>query len=142
MVGGFYTAAAWRQPSSQAPQMSQSFSVMLALGFAAMLAVMLVGVSALRALFGQPGIISAAAIAGVLDVHAAAIAVALQVADGRLSADQAVLPVLVACSTSTGAKILFSTAAGTRQFSARVIPGLVLIAAAAWAGWWAICTLA
>ena len=118
--------------------MSQSFSVMLALGFAAMLSAMLVTVAALRAWFGEPGIISAAAVAGVMDVHAAAIAIAAQVADGRISAAQAVLPTLVACSTSTAAKILFAATAGTRQFSARVIPGLLLIIAAAWAGAWLV----
>ena len=137
MTGGFYTLRSWREPASEVPQMSQTFSLMLALGFATVLSIMLVGVSALRAWFGAAGINSAAAIAGVMDVHAAAIAIASQVASGQISASEAVIPILIACSTSTAAKILFSAATGTRQFSMRVIPGLILIAAAAWSASWA-----
>ena len=72
----------------------------------------------------------------VMDVHAAAIAIASQVAEGRISSNQAVLPLLVACSTSTAAKLLFAATTGTRAFAARVIPGLVVIVVAAWSGAW------
>ena len=121
--------------------MSQSFSVLLALGFAGVLSAMLIAVAALRVWFGELGLLSAAAVAGVMDVHAAAIAIAAQVADGRISANQAVVPTLVACTTSTAAKILFATTAGTRPFGMRVIPGLVLIVGAAWAGGWFVSAL-
>jgi len=134
-LGGFYMARAWRQPSSAAPEISQSFSIMLALGFAVIVSVMLIAISALRAWFGEIGLISAAAIGGALDLHAASIAVAAQVASGEISAAQAVVPILVASVSSTVAKILFSAAVGGRAFSLRVIPGLVLIVAAAWAGY-------
>lgn len=136
ITGGFYTLRSWRDPTSEVPQISQGFSLMLALGFATVLSIMLIGVSALRAWLGDVGINAAAAIAGMLDVHAAAIAIASQVANGQITASQSVLPILIACSTSTAAKVLFSVAAGTRQFSMRVIPGLILIASAAWAGHW------
>ena len=136
MAGGFYTLRAWAQPSTHVPEMSQSFSVMLALGFAGVLSAMLIATAAMRAWFGEPGMISAAAIAGVMDVHAAAIAIASQVAEGRISSNQAVLPLLVACSTSTAAKLLFAATTGTRAFAARVIPGLVVIVVAAWSGAW------
>ena len=141
VTGGFYTLRAWRQPSAEAPRMSQSFSVLLALGFAGVLSAMLIAVAALRVWFGELGLLSAAAVAGVMDVHAAAIAIAAQVADGRISANQAVVPTLVACTTSTAAKILFATTAGTRPFGMRVIPGLVLIVGAAWAGGWFVSAL-
>jgi hypothetical protein len=108
---------------------------MLALGFAVIVSVMLIAISALRAWFGEIGLISAAAIGGALDLHAASIAVAAQVASGEISAAQAVVPILVASVSSTVAKILFSAAVGGRAFSLRVIPGLVLIVAAAWAGY-------
>jgi uncharacterized membrane protein (DUF4010 family) len=71
-----------------------------------------------------------------LDVHAAAIAVATQVVEGDITAGQSVLPILVACTTSTVAKIVFSAAAGTRPFAARVIPAQVLIVASAWLAAW------
>ena len=92
-----------------------------------------------RVVFGSAA--AGAAVAGVMDVHAAAIAIAAQVADGRISANQAVVPTLVACTTSTAAKILFATTAGTRPFGMRVIPGLVLIVGAAWAGGWFVSAL-
>lgn len=132
ITGGFYTLHSWREPATEVPRMSQTFSLMLAFGFATVLSTMLIGVAALRAWFGEAGINSAAAIAGVMDVHAAAIAIASQVANGQIAASQSVTPILIACSTSTAAKIFLSTAAGTRQFSMRVIPGLMLIVCAAW----------
>ena len=134
ITGSYFTLRAWRLPLVEVPQMSRTFTIMLALGFAAMLSAALVVVAALRVWFGEPGLISAAAIAGVMDVHAAAIAVASQVADGRITAAQAVVPILVACSTSTLAKVVFATAAGTRPFGKRAVAGLLSIITAAWLG--------
>jgi len=63
------------------------------------------------------------------------------VADGRITAGQAVVPTLVACTTSTVAKVLFAATAGIRPFAQRVVPGLVLILAAAWGAAWVISAL-
>ncbi|HWU01539.1 MAG TPA: hypothetical protein VN222_02270, partial [Novosphingobium sp.] len=73
------------------------------------------------------------AMAGVLDVHAAAIAVAAQVADGTITPAQCVVPILTACSTSTLAKMVFAATAGTRLFAVRVAGAQLLMIAAAWA---------
>jgi uncharacterized membrane protein (DUF4010 family) len=77
--------------------------------------------------------IMAAAIGGVLDVHAAAIAIAAQVASGALPPQAALLPLLVSWTTSTAAKILFAASAGPRDFAGRVIVAQLVILAAAWA---------
>jgi len=104
----------------------------MALTFAATVAIMLMSAAALRAWFGDAGLIAVAAIGGVLDVHAAVISLAAQVADGTMAAPQAILPILTACTTSTLAKIFFSATVGTRAFAARVIPAQLLIIGAAW----------
>lgn len=133
LCGGWFMLAAWRETSAQPPRFSRSLNVMMALVFAAMLAGMLVLVAAMRAWFGEMGLVAAAAIGGVLDVHAAVISVATQVRDGAISPPQAVVPVLTACTTSTLAKMLFSATAGTRAFAARVVPAQALVIGAAWA---------
>ena len=135
-LGAYYTLRSWHQPPAAPPAISRSFSLVMALGFAAMLSVMLVVVAGLRTWLGETGLIGAAAIGGALDVHAAAIAVATQVVAGDITARQSVVPILVACSTSTAAKIMFSAAAGTRPFGLRVIPAQLLIVGAAWGGAW------
>jgi uncharacterized membrane protein (DUF4010 family) len=75
----------------------------------------------------------AAAIGGVMDVHAASIALAAQVAAGKLSAAEAAVPLLVAWSSSAAAKIFLALTAGPRGFAVRVVPAQALIILAAWA---------
>lgn len=105
----------------------------MALVFAVMLAAMLMASAALRSWFDETGLVTAAAISGVLDVHAAVISVAAQVADGTITPSQTVVPILTASSTSAVAKMLFSAAAGTRPFAVRVIPAQLLMVGAVWA---------
>ena len=136
VAGSLFTIKAWRKSPEVPPQVSRSFSLMMALAFAAMLAAMLVAAAALRSWFGTSGLLAAAAIGGVLDVHAAAISVAAQVADGSLSAAQSVAPILVACTTSTIAKMFFALTAGPRLFGHRVALAQLAIITAAWLTAW------
>ena len=46
------------------------------------------------------------------------------------------MPVLAAVTTNTFTKMFFALSSGGRTFSLYVIPGLLLMAAAAWAGAW------
>lgn len=132
LSGGWFMMVAWRETSAEPPKFSRSFNVMIALMFAAMLAGMLILVAAMRAWFGAVGIAAAAAIGGVLDVHAAVISIATQVNERTITSTQAIVPVLIACTTSSIAKMLFSATAGTRAFAARVIPAQTGIIAASW----------
>jgi len=132
LSGGWFMMVAWRETSAEPPKFSRSFNVMIALMFAAMLAGMLILVAAMRAWFGAVGIAAAAAIGGVLDVHAAVISIATQVNERTITSTQAIVPVLIACTTSSIAKMLFSATAGTRAFAARVIPAQAGIIAASW----------
>ena len=86
--------------------------------------------------FGARGVLVAAALAGLADTHSVAVSVAALAADGRIAPAQAVVPVLAAITTNTVTKMFFALSSGGRTFSLYVIPGLVLMAAAAWAGAW------
>lgn len=132
-LGGGFAMRAWRDTPAEPPKFSRSFNLIMALVFAAMLAVMLIVSAALRAWFGETGLVTAAAISGMLDVHAAVISVAAQVADGTIAPREAIVPILTASSTSALAKMLFSAAAGTRPFALRVIPAQMAMIGVAWA---------
>src|SRR5262249_53454347 len=112
----------------------RAFSLATALKFALILAAILVASAALREWFGETGVILAAAVAGLADAHAAAISVAALVAAGKMTAADAVIPILAGLSTNTISKMVFAGTSGGRAFALRVIPGLALVALAAWGG--------
>jgi len=51
-----------------------------------------------------------------------------------MTAADAVFPILAAFSTNTISKVIFAWSSGSRSFALRLIPGLILVASAAWAG--------
>ena len=132
--GAVFTIKALRQTSQDSLEPGQAFSLSAALIFALTLSIILVASAALRETFGETGAIVGAALAGLVDTHAAAVSVASQVAAGRMSPGEAVLPILAAFSTNTITKLILAGTAGGRAFALRVIPGLILVAAAAWLG--------
>jgi uncharacterized membrane protein (DUF4010 family) len=132
--GAGFTIRTLREKEMPDPQPGQAFSLPVALVFALTLAAMLIASAALRDWFGETGIMVAAAAAGFVNAHAAAIAVAALVASGKMTAADAVFPVLAALSTNTISKIAFAWSSGSRSFALRLIPGLIVVAIAAWAG--------
>jgi uncharacterized membrane protein (DUF4010 family) len=132
--GAIFTIRALRQAGPDAAARGEAFSLSTALLFALTLSVILVASAALRAQFGTAGAIAAAALAGLVDTHAAAVSIASLVASGRMSPADAVAPILVGLSSNTITKLIFAATSGGRGFAVRVIPGLVLVAAAAWVG--------
>jgi hypothetical protein len=46
----------------------------------------------------------------------------------------ATVPILAGLSTNTISKVFFAASGGERRFAVRVIPGLIVVALAAWAG--------
>jgi uncharacterized membrane protein (DUF4010 family) len=105
--------------------------VLLALTVSAVL----LGSAILRDSLGDSGVVLAAGLAGFADAQAAAGSAAALVASGRLEADAAALPVLVAFTTNSVTKTVLALMLGGPRFAARVGAGLVLVVAAAWAGW-------
>jgi len=133
VYGAAFTVLALQQKTEGEAQIGRAFSVSTALVFALTLCSILVASAALREWFGETGIIVAAALAGFVDTHSAAISVASLVASGKLSTADAVLPILAGLSTNTISKMILAGTTGGRSFALRVIPGLVVVAVAAWA---------
>lgn len=132
--GAVFTINSLRQEIREEPDPGKAFNLSAAFIFAMVLSIVLVVAAALREHFGEAGSVAAAALAGLVDAHAAAISIASLVASGHMSAADAVIPILAGLSTNTISKVIFATTSGGRAFAIRVIPGLILVIAAAWLG--------
>jgi len=134
LYGTVFTIGALQQKTENEAQRGRAFSLSTAVIFALTLSGILVASAALREWFGERGIIVAAALAGFVDTHSAAISVASLVASGKMTAADAVLPILAGLSTNTMSKMFLAGISGGRSFALRVIPGLIVVALAAWGG--------
>lgn len=123
-----------RHRVSQHSYPGHAFSLKTAVGLGCTIAVVLLLSAALNAWFGERGVLAAAAVAGLADTHSAAVSVASLVAANKMAAREAVVPILVGLTTNTVSKVVFAGVAGGRRFAAQVVPGLVLMIAAAWIG--------
>jgi uncharacterized membrane protein (DUF4010 family) len=133
--GAVFTIKALRFPAAEEhADPGQAFSISSALAFALLLSVILVLSAALGARFGGAGAMVGAASAGLVDAHAAAISIASLAASGHIEPRGAVLPILAGLTTNTVTKIVLALSGRQREFAWRVIPGLVLVAGAAWLG--------
>jgi uncharacterized membrane protein (DUF4010 family) len=115
------------------PGSDQVFSFGTAVGLAVMMAVMLVAAAFLKDRFGEAGVIAGAAVAGFIDTHSAAISVASLAAGDQITSREAVAPILAAMTSNALAKIAMATGTRSTAFAVRIIPGLALSIAAAWA---------
>jgi uncharacterized membrane protein (DUF4010 family) len=134
LYGGGFTLWALKQKTKNDETEGHAFSLTTALAFAAILAVVLLAAAAAQHWFGEAGVLVAASVAGFADTHSAAVSVASLVSDGRIKPPQTIIPVLAAFTTNTVTKMVFAVTAGGRLFALYVIPGLLLMLAAAWAG--------
>ena len=134
LYGGAFTLWALKQKTQKHEAQGNAFSLTTALTFAAILAVVLLAAAAAQDWFGEAGVLVAASAAGFADTHSAAVSVASLVSDGRIKPPQTIIPVLAAFTTNTVTKMVFAVTAGGRTFALYVIPGLLLMLVAAWAG--------
>lgn len=134
LYGGVFTALALRHKVEHPDKPGRAFSIRSAILFAALLSVILVASAALQDRFGNAGVLAVAGLAGLADTHSPAISVASLVASDRLVASSAVVPILAALTTNTLTKMVFAVTGGGTAFAVRVVPGLILVLAAAWAG--------
>ncbi|MEI7873152.1 MAG: DUF4010 domain-containing protein [Alphaproteobacteria bacterium] len=134
LYGGVFTALALRHKVEHQDTPGHAFSVRSALLFAALLSAILVASAALDDWFGNAGLLAVTSLAGLADTHSAAVSVASLVASNKLDANAAIVPILAAVTTNTLTKMIFAVTAGGTAFAVRVIPGLLLVLAAAWAG--------
>lgn len=135
--GGLFTWRSMHGSSGEvATDLGQAFSFKAALGMAALLATVSLASAALSQLYGQAGLAVGAALAGLADTHAPAVSVAALVASGAVDVKGAPLPILLALTTNTLSKCVAAVSAGGRPFAQQLVPGLLLITAVAWGGWW------
>jgi uncharacterized membrane protein (DUF4010 family) len=112
----------------------RAFELRTALLFTVTIAVVLMVAAVLADALGNAGVLVATTVAGFVDTHAAAISVASLVAAGRLEPQAALLPILAGLTTNTVTKVVLAITSGGSPFAWRVVPGLIAVIAAAWAG--------
>lgn len=106
----------------------------------AVLFVLVVGLAltistALTYWLGNRGLLLATGVAGFGDSHAAAISAASLAASGKTEVPLAAIAVLIGFSTNAVSKIVVAFSLGDRRFAFALLPGIVLMVLAAWAGW-------
>lgn len=111
-----------------------AFSLVTSVGFAALLSVVMVVTAGLHASLGESGALLAAAVAGFADAHSTAASAASLMSANKLSAPEAALAILIGLSTNTVTKIVLAFQAGGFPFAVKIVPGLLLMLAAVWAG--------
>lgn len=136
IYGLIVTLSSFHEGALEVIKPSRSFSVKTALMLAGMIAVVLLASAGLKFWFGQAGLVVATGLAGLADVHAATISVASLEAAGKIGAESAAIPILVAFSINSASKVVMAMASGGRQFSSQVALGLILQVSATWFGWW------
>jgi uncharacterized membrane protein (DUF4010 family) len=134
LYGLLFTWRSARGSEDAAPQRGRAFNLTSAAIFATVVTGILLISAAINQWLGSAGLLFATAAAGFADAHAPTIAVASMAAAGKISANEAVLPIVFAVTANTITKIALAVTSGNRQFSAQVIPGLVLVIVAVWVG--------
>ncbi len=118
-----------RRPSGRA------FSLSTALAFATLLTAVTAAASFTTARYGGAAAGVTAALAGFVDVHAAAASVFSLAASDKIPPATLLLPVLIAFTTNTVSKLVAAWAAGGPRYALRVAGGLLVVTAAVWAPW-------
>ncbi|WP_349626536.1 MgtC/SapB family protein [Bradyrhizobium japonicum] len=134
IYGTIFTLKGMRETGTAELEHGRAFSLPSALILALTLSGVLLLSASLQEAFGEIGLVVSAAVAGLADTHSPAVAAATLAASGKITASDAVAPILAALSTNTLSKIVVGWISGERSFAIRLIPGLILVVAAAWAG--------
>jgi uncharacterized membrane protein (DUF4010 family) len=132
--GGVSLARVARAHDEAPLELGRAFDLKLPLILALVVSATLVLADVLNEQFGSSGLALATALTGFADAHAAAITAATLVAAGRLDVADAVVPILVALTTNSVTKAVLAAGIGGWAYARRVVLGLVLVLAAAWAG--------
>jgi uncharacterized membrane protein (DUF4010 family) len=116
--------------------LERAFDLKAAVSFAALVSAVMVVSAGLHLYLGEGGTLLAAAVAGLVDAHATAISVASLVTADQLALSQASLPILIAFSSNAVVKALMAYKSGGLHYAQRIVPGLLLMTLATWAGVW------
>ncbi|MBI3231013.1 MAG: MgtC/SapB family protein [Burkholderiales bacterium] len=110
-----------------------AFSIRQAIAFALILTCATAAVAFAHNYFGATAVLLGAALAGLVDVHAAAGSLlSLVDSKGTLSQANCLLALLLAISSNTASKMIAAWLAGNKAYAWRTSSGLLLILLAAW----------
>lgn len=108
------------------------FSLLQALGFAVVLSAVTTAIAFINANFGQAAVSIGSAIAGLVDVHAAAASTLSLGAAETLRPTELLFPILIALTTTTTSKLIGAFIAGGWDFALPVAAGLGIALVAVW----------
>lgn len=112
-------------------RLSNPLELKPALAMAGMFAVILIVSAAAQRSFGESGVLVAAAVAGINDVHAATLAAATLSAAGRIGSEEAARAILVSFLVNMVVKMAIAGVAGGRRLFVIVLPPLLAMTLAA-----------
>lgn len=136
-----FTIRSVREADACEPPAGRPFDPKTAFLFVFVVGIVLALSTLLTQWLGDRGLMLSAGVAGFADTHAAAISAASFAAGGQATATLAAVAVLVGFTTNSLSKTVVAFAMGDRPFAFELVPGLVLMLAAAWLAWFAIPTL-
>lgn len=132
---GLFTLRSVRQMTQADLPAGRPFSPKTALLFVLVVGLALAVSTALTYWLGNRGLLLATGVSGLADSHAAAISAASLAASGKTEVPLAAIAVLIGFSTNALSKAVVAFSLGDRRFAFQLLPGLVLMVLAAWAGW-------
>jgi uncharacterized membrane protein (DUF4010 family) len=132
---GLFTLRSVRETTQQDMPAGRPFSPKTAIVFVLIVGAALAISTALTRWLGDSGLLLATGVAGLGDAHAAAISAASLAAGGQTQVPIAAVAVLIGFSTNAISKTVVAFSLGDRRFAFQLLPGLVLMVLAAWAGW-------
>lgn len=136
VYGLLFTWNSFNHRAEEIKQFGQLVSVKMALILAVAIGLVLVVSAMLQDWLGQAGLVILSGTAGLADAHAPSISVATLVSTGKLSAQAAVIPILVAFSANAVSKLVMAVVSGGRAFALKFIPALMVQVLMVWLGWW------
>ncbi len=112
----------------------RAFEPKTALIFALTVTAVLFVSAALNDWLGSSGVTISAAAAGFADAHSPMVGVASLVAAGKLSPTDGAIAIMASLSTNSVTKCVLAYTAGGRIYARDLIPGVIAVIIAAWAG--------
>jgi uncharacterized membrane protein (DUF4010 family) len=135
IYAGIFTLRSVRAENEEEISPGRPFDPRTAIVFVLIVGATLALSTALTHYLGNNGLMLAAGVAGLADSHAAAISAATQGANGSVAMTLAGIAVLIGFTTNTVSKTVVAFTLGERRFALQLLPGLILMVAAAWGGW-------
>jgi uncharacterized membrane protein (DUF4010 family) len=134
----FFLQSARDAQKSEAQESGRAFDLKTSIGFTVLLGLVMTASAGLNAWLGEAGLLAGAAVSGFADAHATAASAASLMVAGKIQMNQAIVPILLGLSTNTLTKAVLAFNAGGLRYASKIVPGLVLMVAATWLGfWWA-----